>query len=130
MMKRMEKLRLRAPSIALVIWVGMTASAMSGRFGVVATARSLSPTTSTPATSECEGAACSQVTLTFDEQKQQYRVRNNSSDIYVRVSASNAGSSADACVAPGKTAYLPLKSIVGSYRADPSGSSCGSPEGT
>ncbi len=78
---------------------------------------------------ECEGAACAQVTLTFDEAKDQYRVQNNSADAWVRVTASNLAASANACVAPGKAEYLPLKGIVGAYRAD-YGSSCGGGGGT
>jgi hypothetical protein len=37
---------------------------------------------------DCEGNACAQVTLTFDDAKQQYKVQNNSNQL-VRVEASN-----------------------------------------
>lgn len=77
------------------------------------------------ATTECVGEACAQVTLTFDASKQQYRVQNNSADIWVRVTASNLAGSAAACVAPEKAEYLPLNSIVGAYRAETAGPRCG-----
>lgn len=73
----------------------------------------------------CEGEACAQVTLTFDEARQQYRVQNNSSDRWARVTASNLAGSAAACVGPGKAEYLPLSSIVGAYRAEPAEPRCG-----
>jgi hypothetical protein len=41
-----------------------------------------------PAPDDCEGDACASVTVTFDETKQQYLAQNNSSDRWVRVSAS------------------------------------------
>ncbi len=65
----------------------------------------------------CEGEACAAVTLAFDEAKQQYLVHNNSSERWARVSASNLAASASACLRPGRDEYLPLKSIVGPYRA-------------
>lgn len=37
---------------------------------------------------DCEGNACTQVALTFDEAKQQYKVQNNSTQL-IRVKASN-----------------------------------------
>ena len=81
------------------------------------------------AAAECEGAACQQVTLTFDEAKGQYRVRNNSTDRWVRVSAANLAAAAYACVGPGRTEDLPLRSIAGSYRADFSDQTCGTTGG-
>jgi len=69
-------------------------------------------------TYDCEGDACGQVTVTWDESKQQYKVQNNSTDRWVRVDAANLGATATICVAAGKTEYLPLKSIVGAYRAN------------
>jgi methionine-rich copper-binding protein CopC len=65
---------------------------------------------------DCEGNACAQVTLTFDEAKQQYKVQNNSNQL-VRVEASNLAGGNRILVEAGKEAYLPMKSIVGSYRA-------------
>lgn len=85
-----------------------------------------SPVTAPP---DCEGDGCAVVSLSFDEAKGQYRAQNNSADAWVRVTASNMAASADVCVAPGKADYLPLKSIVGAYRAE-RGSSCGGGGGT
>jgi phage baseplate assembly protein gpV len=82
-----------------------------------------------PLVLDCEGDGCSAVAVTYDEAKGQYRVQNNSADAWVRVTASNMAASANVCVAPGKTDHLPLKSIVGTYRAD-RGSSCGGGGGT
>lgn len=78
---------------------------------------------------DCEGDGCQHVAVTFDETKGQYRAQNNSADAWVRVTASNMASSASVCVAPGKADYLPLKSIVGAYKAE-RGSSCGGGSGT
>jgi hypothetical protein len=78
---------------------------------------------------DCEGDGCSAVAVTFDEARGQYRVQNNSTDAWVRVTASNSAASAEVCVAPGKSDHLPLKSIVGIYRAA-RGSSCGGGSGT
>lgn len=80
-----------------------------------------------PTTAECEGDACSQVSVTFDESRQQYRALNNSPDHWARVTASNMAASAGACLAPGKDAYLPLKSIAGAYHAEYSEVRCGEP---
>ena len=66
---------------------------------------------------DCQGNACQQVTVTWDEGKQQYKVQNNSTDQSVRVDAANLAATASVCVPSGKTDYLSLKSIVGSYRA-------------
>jgi hypothetical protein len=77
------------------------------------------------AVTDCEGDACSQVTITFDDAKQQFRAQSNSTDRWVRVSASNLAASASACLGPGKEGYLALKSIVGPYRADYSEPRCG-----
>lgn len=82
-----------------------------------------------PTFTDCEGDACPSVTLTFDEEKQQYRARNNSSDRWVRVAASNLASASNACLAPGKEEYIPLKSITGNYHADYSEPKCGAAGG-
>lgn len=81
------------------------------------------------AATECEGDACSAVTLTFDDAKQQYRAANTTADRWVRVSAANQASSVSACLAPGKDAYLPLKSIVAPYRAAFAEARCGASVG-
>ena len=69
------------------------------------------------ATEDCEGDACAQVTLTWDEAKERYKVQNNSSDQWVRVEAANLAATATTCVEPSKEAFLSLKSIVGAYKA-------------
>jgi hypothetical protein len=97
----------------------LTLSGQVGTFGRVAAASAL----------ECEGAACAQVTLTFDEAKGKYRVQNNSADAWVRVSASNMAASAEVCVAPGKADHLSLRGIVGTYKVSYD-STCGGGDGT
>ena len=77
---------------------------------------------------ECEGDACAQVAVTFDEARQQYRAQNNSADRWVKVSASNLAAAAGACLGPGAAEYLPLKSIVAPYRAEFDEPRCGAPE--
>ena len=123
-MKR-ERLRLRSALLALALMIG-SASAMSGRSGAVTSARVLTPSPpSPPVATECEGEACPQVSLTFDADKQQYLARNNSTDRWVKVSASNLSSFASACVGPGKDGELALKSVVGPYRAEYAEERCG-----
>jgi hypothetical protein len=78
-----------------------------------------------PAADECDGDACAQVSVTFDESRQQYRAQNNSADRWARVTASNMAASASACLAPGKEGHLPLKSIAGSYHAEYAEARCG-----
>lgn len=78
-----------------------------------------------PVIADCDGDACSQITVTFDDAKQQFRAQNNSTDRWVRVSASNLAASASACLGPGKEGYLALKSIVGPYRVDYAEARCG-----
>ena len=74
---------------------------------------------------DCEGDACSSVTFSFDDAKQQYNVQNNSSDRWVKVSASNLSSYASACLGPSKAESLPLRSVVGPYRAEYAEERCG-----
>lgn len=98
-----------AISAALALLCALTLALSPGAAAVSAT----------PAASatDCEGDACSQVTLAFDDAKQQYHAQNNSADRWAKVSASNLAASATACLAPGAAAYLPLKSVVGPYQA-------------
>lgn len=83
-----------------------------------------------PAVTDCEGDACAQVAIAFDESRQQYRAQNNSADRWARVTASNTAGSASACLAPGGATYLPLKSIAGAYQAAYAEARCGEPEAT
>ena len=127
-MKKRETSRLGPALTALAMLFGLTVPAASGRFGPVTLARAHKPSPPPPrASEECEGDACSQVTVTFDESKQQYRAWNNSAERWARVTASNVAASASACLAPGKDAYLPLKSITGSYHAAYAEERCGEP---
>lgn len=87
------------------------------------------PAATAASAADCEGAACAQVTLTFDDARQQYRAQNNSADHWVRVDASNLAGSAGACLAPGKVEYVSLKSIVGAYRAAYAAERCGATGG-
>jgi hypothetical protein len=116
MKRRNGLLSLRAAAAGLAVLTGLAAPALSGHRGALASGR-LPPTRLASAAIECEGEACAQVTVTFDETKQQYKAQNNSSDRWVRVVASNLAASATACAAPGKAEYLALKSIEGAYRA-------------
>jgi hypothetical protein len=126
MRTKRKTIKLRAHFLALAMFVGLTAPIVSGRFGAHALARELTPSPSSlSVVTECEGDACSQITVTFDESKQQYRAVNNSADRWARVTASNEAASAGACLAPGKDAYLPLKSIAGPYHATYAEVRCG-----
>lgn len=96
-------------SAALALLCALTLALSPGAAAVTATPAA--------AATDCEGDACSQVTLVFDDAKQQYRAQNNSADRWTKVSASNVAASASACLAPGAGDYLPLKTIVGPYQA-------------
>lgn len=112
-------MRIARLSVLLLTLFSLLPTAPSDAHGVV----------SARAADDCEGTACVQVAVTFDEAKGQYRVQNNSADARVRVTASNRAASAEVCVAPGKSEHLSLKSIVGAYRADYD-ASCGGGSGT
>ncbi|HEY9401486.1 MAG TPA: hypothetical protein VIQ24_02245 [Pyrinomonadaceae bacterium] len=77
----------------------------------------ITPVSATSTSLDCEGNACTQVTLTFDEAKQQYKVQNNSNRV-VRVEGSDWAGGKSIAVEAGKTDYLPMKSFVGAYRAN------------
>jgi hypothetical protein len=85
--------------------------------GAAENALPVTPVRALSSSLDCEGNACAQVTLTFDEAKKQYNVQNNS-DRLVRVEASNLAGGNRILVEAGKDAYLPMKSIVGTYRAN------------
>jgi hypothetical protein len=75
-------------------------------------------TTSTiPLVIDCQGEACDQVVITWDDTKQDYKVQNNSTDRWVRVDAANLAATASICVAPAKAEYLSLTSVVDTYHA-------------
>lgn len=74
---------------------------------------------------ECEGDGCAQVTITWDDAKQQYKVQNNSAERWVKVEASNLAASASLCLAPTKTDHLALNTVVGVFRAALVEDNCG-----
>ena len=74
---------------------------------------------------ECQGDGCNQVTITWDETKQQYKVQNNSADRWVKVEASNLVASSSLCVGPTKSDHLSLSTVVGAFRANLAEESCG-----
>lgn len=74
---------------------------------------------------ECEGDGCAQVTITWDDAKQEYKVQNNSADRWVRIEGANLVSNASLCLAPTKSDYLALKTIVGPLRANLAEEKCG-----
>jgi hypothetical protein len=124
MKKRNERIRLRVGAAVLTAITGLAVMIPAGRPGALARAR-----VPAPLAADCEGDACPSVTLTFDDAKQQYRAHNNSTDRWVSVSASNLAAASSACLAPGKEAFLPLKSLVAPYRAVFAEVRCGEPEG-
>ena len=66
---------------------------------------------------DCEGTACSQVTLTWDEEGQQFRADNNS-DRRVRVEVSTFAGPSGITVEAGKSEYLKVKGFNGPYHAN------------
>jgi len=82
---------------------------------------------SIPLVIDCQGDACDQVVLTWDDTKQDYKVQNNSSNRWVRVNAANLAATASICVAPAKAEYLSLTSIVDTYHAKYD-TTCANPE--
>jgi hypothetical protein len=68
-------------------------------------------------TYECEGNACSQVTLVWEDNNQQFKVQNNS-DNAVKIEVSTFAGDSTIHVEPHKTAYLLVKSFKGPYRAN------------
>ena len=74
---------------------------------------------------ECQGDGCSQVVITWDDTKQQYKAQNNSAHQWVKVEAGNLAASASVCLPPTKHDYLALTSVVGTFRATLSQQNCG-----
>lgn len=124
MTRKKGRIKLRAAPVSAAL-LALTTLMTPGQYGAFARTPSRASTT---AVTDCEGDACAQVTVTFDESKQQYRAVNNSSDHWARVTASNMAGSASACLAPGREAYFPLRSISGAYRAAYAEVRCGEPE--
>lgn len=72
---------------------------------------------STPAAYDCEGSACSAVTLTWDDEGQFFLVGNNS-DSRVKVEVKTYAGDSSVHVEPHKTGQLQVKYFNGPYRAD------------
>lgn len=68
-------------------------------------------------TYDCEGGACSAVTLTWEEDGQRFRV-DNSSDSRVKVEVTTYAGDSSVHVEPHKSDYLQVKYFNGPYRAD------------
>lgn len=66
---------------------------------------------------ECEGNGCAVVTLTWEEERQQFRVKNNS-DRPVRVEVSTFAGKSHIIVPPQKSGYLEVKTFNGPYHAN------------
>lgn len=66
---------------------------------------------------ECEGNACSVVTLTWDQERQQFRAQNDS-DQQVKIEVSTFAGSSTLSVAPHKVEYLEVKTFNGPYLAN------------
>ena len=66
---------------------------------------------------ECEGNACSVVTLTWEEDGQQFRVDNSSSQ-RVKVEVTTFAGTSSLTVEPQKSDYLKVKYFNGPYQAN------------
>jgi len=66
---------------------------------------------------DCEGTACSQVTLTWDNDNKQFRVQNDS-DRRVRIDVTTFAGDSTIHVEPQKSQYLLVKTFNGPYRAN------------
>ena len=70
-----------------------------------------------PPSYECEGNACSVVTLTWEEEGQQFRV-DNSSNQRVKVDVTTFAGTSSVTVEPQKSDYLKVKYFNGPYQAN------------
>jgi hypothetical protein len=66
---------------------------------------------------DCEGNACSAVTMTWEEEGQRFRVEN-SSDSPLKVEVTTYAGDSSVHVEPHKSDYLQVKYFNGPYRAD------------
>ncbi|HEX2268817.1 MAG TPA: hypothetical protein VHH35_04760 [Pyrinomonadaceae bacterium] len=66
---------------------------------------------------ECEGNACSVVELNWDNERQQFRVKNNSNQ-RVKVEVSTFAGASSIIVPPNDVNYLEVKTFNGPYRAN------------
>ena len=73
---------------------------------------------------DCEGNACSSITLTWDDTKQLYHVQNSSTTRWVRVDVTSQAGAMGLCVGPSRSEDLPLKNLTGKYHANYNEESC------
>jgi hypothetical protein len=66
---------------------------------------------------ECEGNACSVVDLTWDNERQQFRVKNDSNRS-VKVEVSTFAGTSSIAVPPNDVNFLEVKTFNGPYRAN------------
>jgi hypothetical protein len=66
---------------------------------------------------ECEGTACSVVELNWDNERQQFRVKNNSNQP-VKVEVSTFAGTSSIVVPANEIGYLEVKTFNGPYRAN------------
>jgi hypothetical protein len=65
---------------------------------------------------ECEGNACSVTTMTWNQERQQFKV-DNSSDQQVKVTVNTFAGSSSVVVEPRKENFLEVKTFNGPYHA-------------
>lgn len=68
------------------------------------------------ATYECEGNACSATTMTWNQERQQFKVENSSNQ-QVKVTVNTFAGSSSVVVEPHKENYLEVKTFNGPYQA-------------
>lgn len=68
------------------------------------------------AENECEGNACSAVSLSWDNERQQFRVQNDS-DRTVKVEVTTFAGNSHIIAPPREVSYLEVKTFNGPYRA-------------
>jgi hypothetical protein len=67
-------------------------------------------------TTECEGNACSVTTMTWDQERQQFKVENSSNQ-NVKVTVTTFAGTSSVVVEPQKHNYLEVKTFNGPYLA-------------
>jgi hypothetical protein len=107
MSKHTSSLRMLGAAVALAVLV------LSGS----PTARGTSSTPDAPPAHECVGAACSSVSVEWEDDSQRFRVDNNS-DSGVKVEVTTYAGASGVRVEPHKSGYLEVKYFNGPYRAD------------
>jgi hypothetical protein len=75
------------------------------------------PSAARAAVYDCEGDACSSVTLTWEEDGQRFKAENNS-DRAVKVEVTTFAGKSSVSVGPQASDYLEVKTFNGPYHAD------------